>query len=327
MCFIVFGHAIGPEQDKVVNVYAGLSNNEIIEVQREDGVHRIVIRQGREDKVGTKHSVLHHYDTGVGYITAEDILLIPEIVALGKKEQGKRGETTTTEYSITDSEGVKYTVVTEYADRREVFDNFYTNRKTPLDARKTRSEEARDDSSSAYIGDKDTTSNAKIQVNEQKFSLITPEMDADYLDAVERGDMTTAQRMVMEAAKLAMPNTKVVDENGDPKVVCHGTPNYFNAFSKEMFGTSTDRGIRGNGFYFSEDAGYAKQYQKRNSADSYVTGAHITEETIHTYMKRGHQVQRLIFERKRTLNKKELLNHLEQFFVFIRSCSRYLQAL
>ena len=54
------------------------------------------------------------------------------------------------------------------------------------------------------------------------YSLITPEMDAAYLDAVNRGDMATAQRMVMEAAKLAMPNTKVVDENGEPKVVWHG---------------------------------------------------------------------------------------------------------
>lgn len=53
------------------------------------------------------------------------------------------------------------------------------------------------------------------------YSLITPEMDASYLNAVERGDMEMAQRMVLEAAKLAMPNTKVVDENGNPKVVYH----------------------------------------------------------------------------------------------------------
>ena len=98
---------------------------------------------------------------------------------------------------------------------------------------------------------------------EAKKSLITPEMDATYLDAVERGDMATAQRMVMEAAKLAMPNTKVVDEDGNPKVVYHGTPNNFNAFSKEMFGTSTDRGIWGNGFYFSDSEQYAKTYEKR----------------------------------------------------------------
>lgn len=99
--------------------------------------------------------------------------------------------------------------------------------------------------------------------NRVNYSLITPEMDASYLDAVERGDMATAQRMVMEAAKLAMPNTKVVDEDGNPNVVYHGTPNNFNAFSKEMFGTSTDRGIWGNGFYFSDSEQYAKTYEKR----------------------------------------------------------------
>lgn len=98
---------------------------------------------------------------------------------------------------------------------------------------------------------------------EARNSLITPEMDATYLDAVERGDMATAQRMVLEAAKLAMPNTKVVDEDGNPKVVYHGTPNNFNAFSKEMFGVSTDRGIWGNGFYFSDSEQYAKTYEKR----------------------------------------------------------------
>lgn len=53
--------------------------------------------------------------------------------------------------------------------------------------------------------------------------MITPEQDKAYKDAVERGDMETAQRMVLEAAKLAMPNTKVVDENGNPKVVYHQT--------------------------------------------------------------------------------------------------------
>lgn len=95
------------------------------------------------------------------------------------------------------------------------------------------------------------------------YSLPIEVMDAEYLEAVERGDMATAQRMVTEAAKLAMPNTKVVDENGNPKVVYHGTPNNFNAFSKEMFGASTDRGIWGNGFYFSDSEQYAKTYEKR----------------------------------------------------------------
>lgn len=52
---------------------------------------------------------------------------------------------------------------------------------------------------------------------------ITHQQDAAYMDAVKRGDMETAQRMVLEAAKAAMPNTKVVDENGNPKIVYHQT--------------------------------------------------------------------------------------------------------
>ena len=73
------------------------------------------------------------------------------------------------------------------------------------------------------VGDYDDGGYAPYTAGGVKFSLITPEMDASYLDAVERGDMETAQRMVMEAAKLAMPNTKVVDEDGNPKVVYHQT--------------------------------------------------------------------------------------------------------
>ena len=49
--------------------------------------------------------------------------------------------------------------------------------------------------------------------------------DKEYMDAVEKGDMETARRKVKEAAKAAMQETKVVDENGEPLVVYHGTTN------------------------------------------------------------------------------------------------------
>lgn len=72
-----------------------------------------------------------------------------------------------------------------------------------------------------------TLSNAKIQ---QIFELpkVEPrkslkELDAPYLDAVARGDMATAERLVREAAAIAMPDTKVVNEDGLPKVVYHQT--------------------------------------------------------------------------------------------------------
>lgn len=63
---------------------------------------------------------------------------------------------------------------------------------------------------------------APLQKSEVSFR-ITPEMDKAYMDAVEAGDMETAQKMVIEAARLAMPNTKVVDKNGNPRVVYHQT--------------------------------------------------------------------------------------------------------
>ena len=84
------------------------------------------------------------------------------------------------------------------------------------------------------LSDSKDSENLETPSESARFSVITPQMDADYLAAVERGDMETAQRMVLEAAKLAMPNTKVVDENGNPKVVYHGTINpNFNVFDIE----------------------------------------------------------------------------------------------
>lgn len=55
--------------------------------------------------------------------------------------------------------------------------------------------------------------------------------DVLYLDAVERGDMDTAQRMVREAAAKAMPNTKVVDEDGLPLVVYRGDRDAHNDYT------------------------------------------------------------------------------------------------
>lgn len=91
-------------------------------------------------------------------------------------------------------------------------------------------------------------------------SAITPQMDADYLAAVERGDMETAQRMVLEAAKLAMPNTKVVDEDGNPKMVWrasrYGKRTDYTVFDTEKTG--------GRGFYFANKEAAEKWYGGEN---------------------------------------------------------------
>lgn len=53
--------------------------------------------------------------------------------------------------------------------------------------------------------------------------IVTPEEDAAYMEAVEKGDMKTAAKMVREVAGRAFPNTKIVDEDGKPKVVYHNS--------------------------------------------------------------------------------------------------------
>ena len=78
-------------------------------------------------------------------------------------------------------------------------------------------------------------------------------LDVDYFRAVEAGDMETAQRMVIEAAKLAMPNTAMIDRNDYPKIFYHNTDAEFTAFGAEYNGTATDAGWLGDGFYFYGD--------------------------------------------------------------------------
>ena len=56
-----------------------------------------------------------------------------------------------------------------------------------------------------------------------RFSTVM-DANSEYRDAVESGDTQMVKQMVLDSAKKAMPNTKVVDKNGYPKVVYHGTP-------------------------------------------------------------------------------------------------------
>ena len=95
--------------------------------------------------------------------------------------------------------------------------------------------------------------------NDIRFSRVTPEQDKEYMDAVKAGDMAKAQELVNEAAERAMPNTKVVDENGKPLVVYHGgyfghMEDAFEGINPFAFNTADHNG------WFSPDRGYASNY-------------------------------------------------------------------
>ena len=112
-------------QRAVVDVFSGKRDNVAIEVEREDGKRRVIMRQGKEQNVGTKHSLLRHFETNSNYVTAEEIALIPEIIAKGeRKVDGKR-----ITYDYTAEDASRLRVTTETSKGREVFTNLMSNRK------------------------------------------------------------------------------------------------------------------------------------------------------------------------------------------------------
>ena len=91
-------------------------------------------------------------------------------------------------------------------------------------------------------------------------------IDDDYMPLAERYDAGIAteeeteelQTDVLNAAKEAMPNTKIVDENGNPRVVYHGTSERFTVFDRTKGRSTMD--IQGMFFspYEIEAGGYGE---------------------------------------------------------------------
>ena len=97
-------------------------------------------------------------------------------------------------------------------------------------------------------------------------------LDSDYLDAVNRGDMETAQKMVDEAAKAAMPDSKIIKTDGSLRKVYHGTnTGDFTVFNPDYIGMSSgDGGFFGKGFYFAYSKGEAKYYGAKRVVSAYL---------------------------------------------------------
>ena len=91
-------------------------------------------------------------------------------------------------------------------------------------------------------------------IRKASFDIVvkTASSDAEYIAAVEAGDMETAQRMVNEAAKS-------VGYNVGP--VWHGTGNKITSFDSGKI-SNNFRPKLGNGFYFSDSKSVAEHYMK-----------------------------------------------------------------
>lgn len=109
------------------------------------------------------------------------------------------------------------------------------------------------------------------QTESGKKDSLRKKMDQQYLDAVNRGDMRTAEKLVEEAAKQwgAFLNNseanEVFPQSGEVRTFYHGTnTGDFTVFDKGLLGNSSgDLGWFGKGFYFAFSADEANAYGGR----------------------------------------------------------------
>lgn len=94
----------------------------------------------------------------------------------------------------------------------------------------------------------------EAMTGEGRTFAITPAQDAEYLAAVERGDMATAQRMVDEAAKAA---------GYDIGPVFHGTGSRFDRFSFDHAGKVTEADSAKIAFFFTDGRRTAESYARK----------------------------------------------------------------
>jgi len=93
-----------------------------------------------------------------------------------------------------------------------------------------------------------------------KYSM--QENDESYRDAVDRGDMETAQRLVDERAEEAFRDSKARTDDGKLIKVFHGTNADFNVFDTRVSGGKNGT-QEGYGIYLSDEKAITKQYGDR----------------------------------------------------------------
>ena len=124
------------KQRAFVDVYSGKEKESSIEIVRSDRRFVLSVIGGKEEGLGTKHSLMKHFGTTVGVFNEEDILTIVDVIEKGEcfSVNNKYGRERKI-YKYVEDE-VKFTVVTDVTKNGEVFGDFYTNQKArPLSKR------------------------------------------------------------------------------------------------------------------------------------------------------------------------------------------------
>ena len=97
-----------------------------VDITNDKGISvHLEMQQGNEAHTGTKHSIFRHVGKDNGSISYDEVRLIPGIVKTG--ERTDKGKNVVYQKKI---DGVRYTVYTDKKSNKEIFHDFYSNRKT-----------------------------------------------------------------------------------------------------------------------------------------------------------------------------------------------------
>ena len=202
------GKELTKEQQAVVDVFSGKSNQETITLEDAKGKERTVLfTQGNDQKAGAKHSVFKHYETNKDAYTADEVTLVPDIIRNGERKQdGNR-----VSYTL-EKDGVKYTVTTIISGRKEKFTNFYTDRKPTV------VEQGTQNTANQRVQPQQSDSDAKVlqntetaKQNEGKINFNKVE-DKKTLDELDNGPTVKRYRaMQLIDGKLYPPMSAKVD--------------------------------------------------------------------------------------------------------------------
>jgi hypothetical protein len=128
------------------------------------------------------------------------------------------------------------------------------------------------------IGGEDYTARITIGVKNGKYYYdhYLTEIEKGNLVKVAQGFKPTEDNALPSFAKgkdktlwsiMQIDNSKVLDENGEPFVVYHGTRGDFTEFDDEKIGSNLDYGTAGKGYYFTTDRQNAENIARNAKGD------------------------------------------------------------
>jgi hypothetical protein len=77
--------------------------------------------------------------------------------------------------------------------------------------------------------------------------------------------------------------SKVIDENGEPLICVHNTPNEFTVFDRNSVGSTTDGGFYGKGFYFTPNVGQPNYGEIELNCFLNIKNPYFKQETSRSY--------------------------------------------